>query len=603
MTTVVRSIDGSVDPSVDPTISRDLAALAADNRRAWRTADEVLAGLDVPRARPAAARPEILSLAALAQVFARRVAWIAGGGVGLLVLSVVMVTAFMPVGEEEYDVALVIDRGLIPALGWAVVPALAAYALAGRLAGRWFVASLQHSAAPDALGRRLIRRADGWSVGLAIGFVAGTALLFGVLFFALDQFWPKPWYDSFPDGTTRRIRLYPLAVAFGAVLVLAGGLGRASARELPRLRALAARRWLVVGVLGIVLTVAAGLRFAIWPMAPYAPSRVGAQIALTVSGTLGVLLVVVVLVLRVRARDERTLAACSPATSADAVRMLPLHHAAVHHAAWLAAGAAAVGTLGLLLLALQYPFSYMIHGHLVLQYPFRYVADGVWHRPNPIEWLVFERSTTWASVLALVLAAHQLGIRAGHRVVARLIGEADRASALDRTQRLVARLSRWSIASVIIGATVVVTTYAVSARVFQHNLFAALSPRLTEPQVLSATAIRQTLLAALLVVILGGALARACAGPSRWVTWLRHPLVLALGIALWTWAGAAASRVQLFLWDYGWAPGRGSFYHAQALPLLRPALILALTLGTFLIAAWIALRLRARAARGSSSPR
>lgn len=158
--------------ALDDTIARDLAALAADARRGWRAADSLLA--DPPEA------IDPSPLATISQVFARRAAWIASGAVTAVMMAMVVVSAVLLTPDTALGGVLANEHALAGRLGWVVVPALAAHALARQVAARWIAAALATSAAPVADGRRWLRRLDRAAIALALVTIALPAGLFGV---------------------------------------------------------------------------------------------------------------------------------------------------------------------------------------------------------------------------------------------------------------------------------------------------------------------------------------------------------------------------------------------------------------------------------------
>ena len=556
--------------TLDDTIARDLTALAADNRRAWRTTDDVLARLEVPTTNAAAPRLDALALTALTQVFARRVARIAAGSVAMLVLTIVLTSAFIPV-EDNYDTALLIDRGLIPAFGWFVVPSLAAYLVLGQLAARWFVTGLQRSARPEELGRQWIRRVDAWSTGLSIAAVVSIALLFGVLYFVFDSIVPTPWYDSFRDHTTRRSRLYPLPFALLTCTFVAAWVGRACAHAPRKLRALANIRLVLAATLGIAATVGAAYVFQIWPMAPYAPARLGAHIALTVAASTSVLLAVVSLVLRIREREALSITAlCS--NDAGAVELLPLHQAFVQRGAWTAAGIASVMAIALLLIILSWPARYTVYVGVWQQRVSFGRSPDSWFLYGGIGWSLVRENVVWGYVIAVALAGFGLGGRLASLTFRRVLGEVNR-PVEEVAAHLIARLDAWSLAAPVAGATAATMAYVTLGASFYFRLELAFDPRNTDPTALHATA-----LALGLVVVFAVALVRP--GASRWRQFCAHPAALIFGGALAI--GPAYVVVELSR-------------------RIDTALILSFAVGAFLVFSWIALRWRGRTASADAA--
>jgi hypothetical protein len=159
--------------ALDDTITRDLAALAAENRRAWRSADAALAALEAPRPAPP------VSLGELATAFAGRAAWLATIGVGAALAALYVATT----AAGQRDPACAFD--------WLVLPMLASYPLARHAATRWFVARAADAGwararaagragalddAPLLPARQALARRAAW-LGASLGALDGLAVV------------------------------------------------------------------------------------------------------------------------------------------------------------------------------------------------------------------------------------------------------------------------------------------------------------------------------------------------------------------------------------------------------------------------------------------
>jgi len=569
--------------TLDDTITRDLAAVAADSRRAWRTADDALARLDVPTTRAAAPRLDALALTAVTQVFARRVARIAAGGAAMLVIAIVATPAFLVIGNGGYDIAAAVDDNALGIAAWLAAPMLIAHTVARQLAARWLATRLPSSASPDELARRLARRVDGWSTGVL--FAAGTwiALVAGVLYLAFHRSFPlTPWFERFADGTTRMDRLDPLLVALFATVVVACVLGRAFTRALPWAPR-TARLALAAGLAAAALTVGAGLRFELWPIAPHAvPTRVASWF-LTVVGAGSVMLLVGVFAWWVRARDERAVATCPP-PAAGAARIALLENVFARRVAWTNAGVASLLTMALVVAILNWPDRYTLvcFGSA----PFCGAARDL--MPSWIAELLVADDHRWLRVFVTIVAAHALGARAGRWIFGRVVG---RAGGLpeENARELVVRVADASLAAVVAGLTAVATIAVTTRWSFPDMLPSALYALAND---VARTTLRQLAIAIALIAALASLLGL---GRARVTRTLRHPLALGLGVALagWaTWVGTSRDLNVLHA-TYDRA-SRTTTYDSPPLELLRPALILGVTVGAFLIFTWLALRWRGR---------
>ena len=278
--------------TIDKLIKSDLAELATDVRRDVPAARE--AGIYRDGTAGAQARRDVLAeerrlqLAlmplAVAQVFAHRVARAAAGAAALLcALAMVafladpllmrVVTWFVPGLGVNIGTCIMIASTLI----------LVTYVVATWAAEAWFTRKMREAVAtehdvyadldklargPIEVAQKLVRRVDGWSMGLFLAGAAALVSVFGYLVVIAGAFQPLSHVLSTTSLFAERAAagnlgpvLYAIAIACGAGFVVARGCERENRYgELPSLVArLAHGSTLVIGAvvgLGVMFATA-----------------------------------------------------------------------------------------------------------------------------------------------------------------------------------------------------------------------------------------------------------------------------------------------------------------------------------------------------------
>ena len=240
----------------DILITSDLAALAEDCRRDLVPVDAAVRGAyrdDRPGAEArrdalAAERRRELALMplALSQVFAHRVARAAAGGMALLCAATLAL--------------LIVDSMVLRIVAWAVpginilvcatlagAAVLAAYIVGGWVAERIFAKKMRDAIAtsgdayadldhlgegPLAVAHALVRRADGWAVGLALAGAAAVVPLFGFVGLVLTWGYGPSYWSQIGVLNSYAVVANVGAVGFAIVvtLVAAISIGRACDR-------------------------------------------------------------------------------------------------------------------------------------------------------------------------------------------------------------------------------------------------------------------------------------------------------------------------------------------------------------------------------------
>lgn len=322
--------------TLDNLVTTDLAALANDNRRQLPTLDKTSRSIGLNRddhaTRPGESREHVpgeLVLVSMSRVFAHRIARAASGATAMVCAAVLLIVfKFGGLDDSERDRWWHwLTEPSIVFLGTLVgVLVLGAHVVASGIAERVFERSLHQTidrdrvAGPLDLGKRLIRRADGWAVVLGITGVMSFMIMFGVLVFVLGG---ERW-SLFLDRDYRFGMISPksvftdrsrdIAIAIALCLAAAIAIGRACVAEHRSHR----RSWwirllehgttvptgvllaLVTLTIGFSLdvgTIAQGSRGNVWPSSEL-------RSALTVSGGAAVLLVVTGFTLIRRRREH-----------------------------------------------------------------------------------------------------------------------------------------------------------------------------------------------------------------------------------------------------------------------------------------------------------
>lgn len=303
--------------STDQMIAGDLAALAADNQIRIPALDVALR-TRVPAPAVAPTGIEVAVLAA-AHVYARRFARTAAGAAALVCALALVAWLSNPLGlstdmsrigsELEQYIVYVGPLEVVPWLALAVVvTSLVARRLADRRVARWLAAS------PDPLAdiRARARALSGLATGLRIAGPAALAITLAMDVFAngLDA------YSTFwtPDDPVLGPVRVEIMAAMLATLLAAAIIGVGQARAACMTERLA--HPLVTG-LGVALglaTLIAGARLDVGPHFVWFVKFAGVpmpstalRIALTITGSLAVLLVVASCALRRDHREQRSL--------------------------------------------------------------------------------------------------------------------------------------------------------------------------------------------------------------------------------------------------------------------------------------------------------
>lgn len=304
--------------TLDQTIASDLAALSVDNRRAIPAFDATLSTLTPPRIdAPSPAVAHGLALDAAAQVYVDRLVSAAAGAAATLCTLAVLVWFSNPFALAPHSrIATLVDRIVYAGqLGFGA--AIAIVVPATYVATRWLArrrgARLLARSRSDALVRLRDRAGSlaELAAGLRVAGTAGIVIVLGMSWVSISLDRYSLFWEHDPAGVLDVMH----HAMIGAVLAtLALSIGIAMVTRFTRVAA-----WLahpVTTASGIVLgavTVLLGLRLDAGPFfVTFAAARVPStalRIALTITGTLAVLLVVASAALR---RDRRERARLTP---------------------------------------------------------------------------------------------------------------------------------------------------------------------------------------------------------------------------------------------------------------------------------------------------
>lgn len=302
--------------TADHTISSDLAALAADNKIRIPALDVTLRAL-VPAA-VEAARDGVagVALVAAAHAYTRRVGRAAAGAAALACAFALLAWLSNPLGLST-DMAMIgnvveqyiVYLGPLEVVQWSVFLILVTYIVALRIAerrvARWLAAS------PPGTLTQHASRIRGLALALRVAGPAALVIALAMTFFANGlysycEFWSH-------DVVLRPMRTHMLAAVLAALLA---SVGVGVLTRHPRVAERLAHP--IVTALGIAVaftTLVVGARFDVGPRgtkwyvtvgSPYMPS-LSLRTALTITGTLAVLLVVASAALRRDRREQRSL--------------------------------------------------------------------------------------------------------------------------------------------------------------------------------------------------------------------------------------------------------------------------------------------------------
>lgn len=585
----------------DKLVTTDLAALATDSRRRLPAVDEMLRAIDARRPgehrdATAVAGSGNLALVRLAGVFAHRAARAAMGAVAVLCTLVLLVALYGPGVDPQHRwptpaawCMRVLDQEAVSLGASVALLMLAAYAIAGRLALRWFERNLRGASEDGASiapteRRRLAGSLDRWSVFLSIAGVTSVATLLGVMACTLGRARWEVFLDDGPElGTMFTDRLRDLTVVVASVPVAAALLALACThpRRARWVGVLAHRATAVTGVVIGLVTLYVGFALDIAPLSPnndFTTPATALRTALTAAGTFAVFLVMTSVTLRRRRREDGETsdgAPCEP----GAASLVSLAGVFGHRIARMTGGAMAVLCAIALLVVLHNPFGdEPIHLTII-----DLVDKGVpWHA----RWL--RDGVTVAAVIGiLVLAAHLVGGRIAERVFERslrTLGAGRDARA--RAGRLVRRVDAWSVALGIAGVASVATLFCVVAPSIGTEFYTFFQPHGERVAHVVLQALREVSVAVPIGLVAAFAIGRACAGGSEgrrgacWVRALEHRLIVPVGLALGLVAGYAGVTVDFGVFDISYpAADQPSAAVQTGLTVLSTTSILLITIG------------------------
>lgn len=313
----------------ESTLRSDLEALGAENRRDPLPLPEALrAGVyRDDRVGAEARRNELLDqrrheLAfmplAYSHVFAHRVARAAAGGMAILCSVAILLLLADPLFATYFLLEL-------DPTSWstmAVIAVLSTYVVVTWIAERLFERRLRHALtligdvhadldrlgeAPVDVARGLVRRADAWAVGMALGGTIAAAVLFGVVTFVLGSHNLHHLRGWVVMAIARDMKL--LLAALGGGLVLAFLVGRACARREPSAWTTLTSHWAsaVAGVVVGLGTLYMGMREVYLTQNRVQVPTLSTGIALALAGVIAVFLVASFSILWWRKREESRL--------------------------------------------------------------------------------------------------------------------------------------------------------------------------------------------------------------------------------------------------------------------------------------------------------
>ncbi len=299
--------------TTDERISTDLAVVGRVSRERPIAVEATLrkvGALPAPRMQPSSSGSNALALLRLSRIYALRVArtWAGTAAVVCTVVLVAYTVAIHAIDWGSWEDGAVLDLSWI-SKGWVAIIVAAAvssvYVASLRLALHRFQGLVAGSELKAVHER--VRHASRWSAWASISGAMTCLLFFGMMQVTIGGGPLCDLYEPGPLKPSLQLMVADWTMIFVSVAIVSSVVG--ALLDVRRARVPSTAR-IVVGVVLVIATIMLGLRYDAGPGYVLFPERMPSMWfrgCLTVTGTVGLYLVVSTIALRIRAREDKQL--------------------------------------------------------------------------------------------------------------------------------------------------------------------------------------------------------------------------------------------------------------------------------------------------------